>query len=160
MAVDLSDYVEALRAKANPPGEELYPEASPEDWRLRLSNAFWDGYLHRMFRDFTEAEGTVSAKAEGGANMPRDQIQLIVLYAALDALLARLGDLKTQFRGQSGPTEIEYQRSAQVLTEIIKARRAELAEITADLARRGVTATYFLDATAARAGTADGAWVR
>lgn len=162
MAVELAEYVEALRAKVNPPGEDLYPDAVPDDWVLRLRNAFWDGYLHKMFADYIEAEGTVRHRTTATTNMPRDQLQLVILYAALDALLAKFVDLKTAFRGKAGPTEFEYQRSAGVLVALIKDRRTELSEVTAEVKRKGVTATYYLDAVSRRLGLEDGGvgWVR
>lgn len=161
MAIDLGDYVEAVRAASSPPGSDLYPDADDDAWILVLSNAFWDGYLHKLFQAYTEADGTITNTTAGGDDIARDQLQLVILYASMNALFNLLAEMKTRFKGRAGPTEFEYERSATVLVGLLRDRRAELAEVTKLTKAQGLTSTYYLDAVSRRLGMYEGdvGWV-
>lgn len=145
-AVDLSEYAEAMAAVVNAPGENFFPSATEETWTQALVNAFWDGYLNGHFRGFNESEGIIDTVPTGGTAFPRDQVQLVMLYAAHTAVRNKLLSLKTALRAKAGPTEFETQRSAQVLTAILKDISTRLTELKKELVKRPRTSTFIFDA--------------
>jgi hypothetical protein len=61
MAVDLSSLVENVKAEVQPPGEDVYPDATDDDWVMRLINAFWSAVLDGIITGYAvDDDGIVS----------------------------------------------------------------------------------------------------
>jgi hypothetical protein len=151
MAVDLADLVDPLRASLSAPGEDLFPGAREEDWTLRLTNAFWEARLGGFFEGYKEVDGVITPIATAGEDLSREQQQLIVRWAKLDALRAKVLALPTGVRAKAGPVESETQRSAQVLVQLLKDTAAELAQVRDTLlSTRNYGRATFLDGVLVR----------
>ena len=151
MAVDIDDLVPSLRRMVNPPGSELFPNATTGVLAGYLSDAFWTAKLDGFFGGYTEdPEGFISPETVGGDDLPRDWQQLIVFYAGMQIVENELRAKNTVFRTKAGPVEYETQNSAQLLREHLQAmhrRRDYLLELLSS--KYNITAGY-VDMIAAR----------
>lgn len=164
MAVDLSTLIEPLKGKANPPGANLYPNSTDDQWLARLTDAFWSARLGGMLAGFEEnvatrggptiyGEGIVTPlRAEENyddpdgwspKDMSRELQQLVVLWACWNVTLAKMQEVKTTLRTKAGPVEYEAQRSAQLLTEVLKNLRLEIEEAKKAVGRSAGTTRVF-----------------
>lgn len=148
MAVDLADYVEALEIEVNPPGQDLYSSVTDSQWLARLQNAFWEIRLHGMLSNFTEEEGVVTP-ISGDTDLTRDQIQLIILFAAYTVALSSFQNIKSSYRAKAGPVEVEYQQSAQTLKSLLDALRSRINFIIGNLSGYAGTTAFVIDAVQA-----------
>lgn len=150
MAVALSTLIPDVKSEVSPPGSDLYPNATDEDWEIMLKNAFWEAVIDKVIVGYTEIDGDILPIADGGADIPRDVQQLIVYYAGIRTLKNRLADIKTMFRTKAGPVEYETQQSAQVLKALLDeaVRRRNLWLV--DRADTYGTPTYYVDAVLQR----------
>jgi hypothetical protein len=154
MAVELIELVPYLKASVNPPGQEFLV-ASDNEWRTAAANAFWWARLRGFFPEYrVDVDGEVITNTEDPTvDMPREQQQIIVLAAALNAIEAQLLAMPTSTRAKAGPVESETGRSAQVLTALLRNKRDELAAIKDELVgTSGATAVGVIDAVLAREG--------
>jgi hypothetical protein len=142
MSVNLFDLVEPLKQEVNPPGSDLFPEATDDNYLGSLTNAFWEIRLYGMFVGFEEnaaARGGPLAFAEGiitpvgiiddtyddpigyvtGVDLSREMQQLMVLWAGYKIVLTRMSAMNTVFRAKAGPVEYETQNAATVLTSVL-----------------------------------------
>lgn len=142
MAVALDLLVPRLTATLVPPGSEagLFPtdDDSVESWVPVLANAFWMCRLHRFFTAWrlNVAGDTIQPVASGGADMPGEYQQLIVLSAAVATLEVKLLEFNTKFRAKSGEEEFEAEKAASLLVELIRGWRRQLEDIREDLVTR------------------------
>lgn len=184
MAVDLADLVPMLKSEMNPPGEDLYPSATDQQWLLTLIGGFWDARLHGLMLDYEEnvaarggpasfGQGVVTPlKVEAGYDAPSgwsdrdlspEMQQLVVLWSAWKATLSEFKQLSTTFRAKAGPTEYEEQRSATVLKEVLTALRDRIKFILDNLSTHGRTSVSVFDAVVERSysqAMGDEIWVR
>lgn len=119
MSVDISDLVPVLRRSVNPPGEDLFPDADDDEFAGYLSDAFWDARINGMLEDYTESEGSITPQS-GTTDIPREEQQLIVIFAGINIITNTLRNLDTLFRAKGGNAEFEVQKSAQLLRDILK----------------------------------------
>lgn len=155
--VDLSELIEALKARVNPPGINLYPSSTDDDWVIRLTDAFWDARLKGVtalanFEENAGARGGPTTYSEGiitplGAeegyddpsgwsstdDLSREAQQIVVLFAAWRITLAKMQEVKTQFKSKAGPVEYERQQSATLLKAVLDALKAEIDALSDDL---------------------------
>lgn len=146
MAVDLDELVEVVRREVSPPGTNLFPNATDDEFLGNLQDAFWEARLFGFFEGFTESEGTVTP-ATGSIDMERDQQQLIVLFAGARILRNEIRNLNTSFRAVAGPVEFEQQKSAQVLKDLLFDVRSRIVYLVQGLA---ANQTYYIDAVVGR----------
>ncbi len=139
MSVDLGDYVEAMQATVT------LPDITEDQWIQKLSNAFWTARLNGHFVGYTETDGVINTVPTGGTDLPREQVQLIILYAEYNAVFQQLTNLKTAFRGKAGPVEVETQRSANLLTALLKDLSTRMKDLKDTLLQAGGSATYIWD---------------
>lgn len=118
MAVEVADLVDLLKANVNPPGANLFPDATGSDWQNNLRNGFWAATLDGLISGYTEAEGVITPTTATD-EFPQDLQQLIMLYAAVTIVRNYLMNLPTVFRAQAGPTEFEQQQAPLVLKAIL-----------------------------------------
>lgn len=186
MAVDLSNLVESLKREASPPGSDLFPDATEDNWIGSLTDAFWEIRLYGMLEGFEEdaaARGGPAPFAEGivtpvgvvegyddptgyaaGQDLTRDLQQLVVLWAGYKVVLTQFASLKTMFRAKAGPVEYETQQAATVLKALLDALKARIDEIIDNLSTWGAgTKVQVLDTVIERSyaqAVGDTWWVR
>lgn len=150
MAVDLEELVPSLQRQINPPGSELFPDATVGILTGYLSDAFWLAKLDGFFGGYTESDGLVEPESPTGTDLARDWQQLIVFYAGMQIVENELRAKNTVFRTKAGPVEYEVQNSAQLLREHLTAlhrRRDYLLELLSE--KYNISAGY-IDMIAAR----------
>ncbi len=132
MTLALSTLVPSLQRAMSTPGNDFFPDALPSEWVGRLADAFMDAKVRGMFSAWgLSADNTAIEPKDPAGDDPDDVLQrLIVLYAALNTLITQLTNLTTLSKYQAGPALMETQRSAQVLKDVLAARRSDLAEMT------------------------------
>lgn len=167
MAVDLFDFVDPLKREVNPPGSDLFPDATDDSWLGSLTDAFWEIRLYGMLDGYEENAGARGGPAEFGegkvtpvgvladyddpsgyaadVDLPRELAQLVVLWAGWKIVLTRFGSLNSVFRAKAGPVEYETQQSATVLKALLDALKARIDDIIDNLStyRRGVGVAVF-----------------
>lgn len=183
MAVDVANLIESLTARVNPPGTDLYPNATDDHWVLQLTNAFWDGRVHRLFDGFQEDAASKGGPEEWGpgiitpvdaeegyddpdgfstTDMDRVEQQVIVMWAAWRITTAKMISVKSVLKTKAGPVEYEAQQSATLLKQILSDLKEEIDAVTKDLKSQGSTSTVF-DAVIERSWAIyndEGWWVR
>lgn len=158
MAVDLFDLVETLRRAVNPPGTDNFPNADDDVFAGYLTDAFWELRMLDMFSDYT-ASDTVVIPVTGTTDLPREQQQLIVLFAAITIVTNELKNMDTTFRAKAGSVEFETGKSGPVLRDVLAElqRRRLIAETT--LFAIGEVTDAYIDSVVERAGdTYAGTW--
>lgn len=125
MAVDMNELIESLKNEVNPPGTDLYTSVSDSQWLSRLKDAFWEAKMNKAFPNYTLDEDDI-VPVSGTTDMPREQQQLIVLYAGFRAALTTFQNLNSSFSAQAGPVRYETQKSAQVLKGLLDILRERI----------------------------------
>lgn len=152
MAFDLSDLIDSLKREVSTPGNEetTYPGVSEDAWVGWLQDGFWEIYLDGFAQDYIVRDGLVRNRREGGADIPGDMQQLIVLYAGIRIIRNDLRQVQTTFRAKAGPVEYETAQSAQVLKAVLDelTRRRNL--ILKRLSDLEATDSYYIDAVIER----------
>lgn len=126
MAVDLADLLPDFKAEISPLGTDPYADVSNNALVARLRNAFWEARLQGAFPNYREADGEIRP-ISGNEDMPREQQQLIILYAGLNVALASFQNMTASFRAQAGPVEYETAKSANLSRDVLAALREKLA---------------------------------
>lgn len=160
MAVDLIDYVDALKREIQPPGSDLFAGVTDNDWVGYLGDAFWearlDGFLEKwVATEHGAGDITIDPVNPGSAEIPRQYIALVVLYAGIRVLRNRILNTNTGFRAKAGPVEFEQQNSANLLSEMLKQLKATKDRIIESLENQAVAdlpggGVLLLDAFSAR----------
>lgn len=131
MSVAIDTLVESLKNEVNPPGSDLYPTVTDDQWASRLKDAFWEAKLNKAFTAYT-LDGDDIVPYTGSTDMPRDQQQLIVLYAGFRVALSAFQNINSGFRAKAGPVEYEVQKSAQTLKALLDTLRERIKQAIAD----------------------------
>lgn len=145
MAVDLFDLVEPLKREVSPPGEDLFPNATDDDYFGNLQDAFWDARLDGLLEEYTESDGSITP-ISGSTDMTRDLQQVIVLYAGVRIVRNHLRALNTVFRSKAGPVEFETQKAASVLKALLDELRTRRNTVLSRLSDVGGVDSYYIDA--------------
>jgi hypothetical protein len=120
MSVDLADLIGNLKVQVNPPGADLFPSVSNNEWVLRLENSFWTARLDGLFGAYKAEDGTiVPIDPNTTVDLGRDAQQLVILYAAMDIVITEMRNLQSSFSAKAGPVEYTTQRSAQLLKGVL-----------------------------------------
>lgn len=146
MAVDIGDLIDAIQAEVNPPGENLFPNATDDDWFNSLVSGFWGARMDGLLSNYTINAQDQIVPIAGTTDISRDLQQIIVLYASMTIIVNQLRAMNTTFRAVAGPVQFETQKSAQVLRGIlddIKARRGLILTRLSDI---GAIDSYYIDA--------------
>lgn len=133
MAVLIDNLIESLKNEVSPPGTDLYPSVSDPQWRSRLLDAFWEAKLAKAFPNYTIDGSNNIVPISGTTDMPREQQQLIVLFAGFRVALTAFQNIKSGFRAKAGPVEFEQQQSAQVLKGLLDALRERIKDALEDV---------------------------
>lgn len=127
----LSDLIPRLQVQVNGPGGSFFDVADEDGWLDSLTNAFWTGRLRGFFPDYRIGADGDSVVNVNDVDLELDETlgQVIILYAAYGVLKAKLTELNTKTFAKAGPVESERQKSAQLLTELLKQTWQELEDI-------------------------------
>ena len=129
----------------NPPGTTatlFAPASDVAAWRLVLANAFWTARLKHFCVEYRlSADYETITTVIGTDDMPDELQQLVVKFAALEAVRAKLLTTNTSFRVKSGAQEFETQQGASFLTALLKSLMDEMAELTDHLTDSGYSGT-------------------
>lgn len=158
MAVNLFDLVDPIKREVQPPGSDLFPDATDDEWAGSLSDAFWELRLYGFLDGFEEnaaarngpaafTEGIVTPNGvdetyddptgfSSTQDLGREMQQLVVLWAAWKVVLNRLGSINTTFRAKAGPVEYETQQAATVLTAILDALKGRIDLVLSTIPQR------------------------
>lgn len=148
--IDLEDLVPSLKREVNPPGTDLFPNATEAEWLGHLQDAFWEARLHGMLVGYTESDGLVSAIGSS-SDMTRDLQQLVVLYAGFRIVLSQFRNIRSSFRAKAGPVEYETTQAATVLRDVLKAIEDKIKLVLGRLSDVGMgSATAVFDAVIER----------
>lgn len=119
MAVDLNNLIDYLKAEVNSPGIESFPDATDDDWLIRLQSSFWDVVLQGAMSGYTVDDNGVVTPISGTTDLSRDVQQFIVFNAGVDIIRNKIREMGSLFRAVAGPVEYETQNSAQVMKAIL-----------------------------------------
>lgn len=161
MAVDVFDLVESLKREVNPPGDNLFPNATDDEYAGHLSDAFWEARLDGMLEGYTETDGSITP-VSGSTDLTRDLQQLVVLYAGIRIVRNHLRSIKTVFRTKAGPVEFETQQAATLLREVMLELKEKKKLVLTRLSDVGSVPSYYIDAVIARdesVGMGDTWWI-
>lgn len=152
MAVDLSEdeYIDSLKREVTPLGSSVFDAVDSAVWLGYLTDAFWEAKLDGFMVGYVADEDGEITNESGGADLPRQYIALVVLYAGIRVLRNRILNMNTGFRAKAGPVEFEQQNSATMLAEMLKQLRATKDRIIDELDSGEVTSVLALDAFSAR----------
>lgn len=155
MAVELADLLPSLQASLNTPGDiEFFKfEDNDDAWEAALANAFWWAKIRKFFTGFrVNVDGDLIENVAGGDDMPREDQQIIVLFAAMLAIETKLLALVTSAKQDAGPVSTEYSRSSTLLKTLLNEKRAELEAIKEEVlnGRGSALSVQLVDAVLAR----------
>lgn len=148
MAVDLADLIETLRREVSQPGAETttFPDANDDIFLGHLQDGFWEARLDGMLVGYTESEGSVTPVDTADDDLSRDLQQLLVLYAGIRILRNQFIAMNTVFRAKAGPIEYETQKSAQLLSALLKELQNRRSVVLTRLSDLGVVDSFYIDA--------------
>ncbi len=152
MAVDLSDeetLIASLKREVSPPGTDLFPTATDDEWLGQLQDSFWEAKLYGFFTNYTEADGFITP-ITGTDDLDRHYQELIVLFAGARVIRNELKNMNTLFRAQAGPVEFETQNSANLLIAILKDIRSKVDLAMAAIGTLGSTTVAYIDSLIGR----------
>lgn len=165
MAVDLGDLVESLQREVNPPGSDLFPNATEDDYLGNLQDAFWEARLDGMLAGYEERDAIVSSGFElvgddyvaldENDDLTRDLQQLVVLYAGVRIVRNHLRAVNTVFRSKAGPVEFETQQSATLLKAILDELKSKRNLVLQRLSDLGSAESFYIDAVLERERSVD-----
>ena len=151
MAVAVDILIDSMRRAVSPPGTDLFPNATDEDYLGYLTDAFWDARLSGLLADWTiNTEEEIEPQSGTGDDITRDLMQILVLYGSIKILTNELRNLNTLFRAQAGPVEFEQQKAAGVLKDILAELQEERAIVLKRLSDLGYKPTFYIDSVEAR----------
>lgn len=135
MAVDITELIPVLQRELNPPGVNLYPNATGGTYLGYLQDAFWEARLQGLLSGFTldPDDDTSIIPMSGTADLERPLQQLIVLFAGYRVTLTQFQNVNSGFRAKAGPVEFEQQKSATTLKALLDAYRERMRAILAVL---------------------------
>jgi hypothetical protein len=164
--IDLFDLVEPLKREVNPPGSNLFPDATDDSFLGSLTDAFWEVRLYGFLAGFEEnvaARGGPAEFGEGkitpigaavGYDLPddyspddlsRDLQQLVVLWAGWKIVLTRMSSINSVFRAKAGPVEYETQTAASVLKSVLDTLKSRIDYVLDNIATTGGNSVAILD---------------
>ena len=152
MSVDLSDFVPSLLREVNPPGENILATTSDDDLVGYLADAFWEARLDGLLDGWScDEDGIVTPASAGGADLPREGVGIVVLYAGIKLLRNRVLGTNTMYRAKAGSVEFEQQNSATLLVEMLKQLRDARKALLESVGDGGMTLVEAFDALPANA---------
>lgn len=153
MPVDLSDsdgLIASVKRECSPPGTDLFPDATDEEWQGQLQDSFWEAKVFGFFSGWTEADAIITPNASGGVEMDRASQELIVLFAGARVIRNELKNTNTLFSAKAGTVEFEVQNSAQLLVAILRDIRSKVDLAMAAIGTINSTTVAYIDSLVGR----------
>lgn len=113
---NLTDLIAPLRREVSPPGDDLFPNASDEDFLGYLLDGFWEARLDGFLGAYEVNNTTYVVTPD----MPDFYKYLVVLWAGVRITRTRLSNLRTSQKSVAGPVSFEYANSAMVLSAVLR----------------------------------------
>jgi|JI10StandDraft_1071094.scaffolds.fasta_scaffold397839_2 hypothetical protein len=150
--VDLGELIPDLEVTLSYPGQTATLEAvDPEEWLIRLRNAFWTAYLEGLITDYScDDDGIVSHVSNANETFSRDMQQIVVIYCGINVVQNQLMQIKTKFKAKAGPVEYETEQSASILKGLLDSYLKQKDLILDTLANQNLVSTYYVDAVRQR----------
>ncbi len=149
MAVDLTDLVDSLQRSVSPPDEDLYASVTNQQWVGYLADAFWSARVEAgLFSGyFINENDEIEPESPTADDLPRDEQQIIVLYATLNIITQSIRNTNTLFRAKAGPAEFETQNSATALKDVLAELQRRRDMILTRLSDMGSAGDMIIDLT-------------
>lgn len=153
---DLGDWVESLKRAVAPLGQfkTVYASATDDDVAAALADGFAEAQLDGFFTASYGAQFDLDVNAGTiTPDLTQAQGALVVIYAAVRLIQARLLNLQSRVRYQAGPVDYETEQAASILTTLLKQFNDRIALLREKALYSGVNAAfhmadgYFLAAT-------------
>jgi hypothetical protein len=158
MPTDLSDYIDSLKREVTPLGSTMFDGVANSVWLGYLTDAFWEARLDGLMPGYScDSEGICTKDSDPDADLPREYIALVVLYAGIRVLrnqILNTSDLRTK----AGPVEYEKQTSATMLAEMLKQLRDTKNRIIEELDDADETSVLYIDAFSTRLFSMEGSY--
>jgi hypothetical protein len=154
MAVELTDFVAALKRSVEPPGGTIFAGVGNSTWIGYLSDAFWEARLDGFLADYTLEDEVLShLTLVNATDKERQAMALVILYASIKVLRNRILNMgtSTKLRAKAGPVEFEQENanSATMLAEMLKQLKSAKDRIL-DAIDNGATEVVMFDALSTR----------
>lgn len=151
MAVELEEFSDSLLREVNPPGSVAFAGLRTVELVGYLADAFWEARLDGFLEGLTcDPDGLVEPTEAGGADISRQEIALIIIYAGVRMLRNAILNKNTRFSAKAGSVEFETENSANVLTESLKALQATKTRLLDSLGSGSGTLVHVFDALSVR----------
>lgn len=140
MAVLLEDLVPSVKAQLNPlGGPAVVTDDDDEAIIQSLADAFWTAKVTGGFFSSYRVNlaGTQIENVNGGADLPREEQQIVVLMLTLTTLEAKLAAVPNRRKAKAGPNEVERETSASILTALLKSKREAYDALVLEVRRAG-----------------------
>ena len=162
IVIDLSNSIPSLLNYLNPAGQttttmtddEAIQRLTDAFWQLRMNGADW-------LAKWTCTAGIITTQVNPGTGFPflippawyTDNgidpnmaiVQAICLFAAYQAIVAQMLNVKTQFAARAGAVSIETQQSATTLQAVLKALKDQVNVVQIRLTDLGFTEVAVFD---------------
>lgn len=153
MAVELGDFVDALKREVQPPGTDVFTGVNDTAWIGYMSDAFWEARLDGLLADFSLVDETLKYIPSRDPDRERQAVALVILYAGIKVLRNRILNMGTssKLRAKAGPVEFEQEgaNSATMLAEMLKQLKATKDRILDEI-KNGGSDVLILDAFSVR----------
>jgi hypothetical protein len=124
VALDLSEFIPALKREVSVPGTTgILDAASFDDLVGILVDAFWLARLDGFFAAYTCSEDGVVEHLDGGLDLPREHVSVILLYAGIKVVRNKILGTSSGLRAKAGPVEYETSIPATVMTALLTGLR-------------------------------------
>lgn len=143
-AVPLEELLEPTKVAVNGVGGSVVTASDPA-WLVAIANGFWRAKNLGFFTNYRlnpNNDNAITPVPPYTETMPGEIQQLVIMATAIDQLELAIIGLDVDFSAKSGEEEISTKRSASAITEIIKARRAELERLRVTLVENPAFSTY------------------
>lgn len=150
MAVDLVELIPRLRAEVNPPGVDLYPDATDDEFLLHMQNGFWETVLDGLIVGYSVDDDGLVTQVGGTTDLAAEYQQMVILYAGMKIVRNLLLNTNTKEKYVAGPVSSEVEKSANTLREILLDMRARKNLLLERLSDMGMTPAYVVDGVYAR----------
>lgn len=155
MAVAIDELLDTLKRSVNPPGTDLFPNATDDEYIGYLTDAFWDARIMGLLDGWTLTVAEEIEPQSGSEDITRDLMQIIVIFAGINIITNELRNLDALFRAKAGPVEFETQKSASILKALLEELQQRRAIVMKRLGDLGVTVDYYIDGVEQRTDSLD-----
>ena len=125
----LLSMVNSLKREVNPPGSDLFPDATNADWIGYLADGVWEAKLDGFLSNYTLDTTTNTVTPD----LPDYYQYLVILWAGVRITRTRISNMQTSLKQQAGPVSQEIQIAATMLRDVlaeIQAKKQRLIDLS------------------------------